>query len=171
MYCKNCGQQVADNATFCGNCGTQVGGAVNNNVPPQENNQYAQQNTQTAQSFTDKIFNTPDSSDSFTQEEAKDGKVMSVLCYLGILVLIPLFAEKNNRFVRYHVNQGFNLFLLEIAVSIVSAIFMYVPVFGTIIRSLLSLATLAYAIIGIVNVAEGKAKELPFIGKIKILNN
>ena len=24
MFCKNCGQQLADNATFCGNCGTPV---------------------------------------------------------------------------------------------------------------------------------------------------
>jgi hypothetical protein len=24
MFCKHCGQQLADNATFCGNCGTPV---------------------------------------------------------------------------------------------------------------------------------------------------
>ena len=27
MFCKNCGNQLADNATFCGNCGTPVAGA------------------------------------------------------------------------------------------------------------------------------------------------
>jgi uncharacterized membrane protein len=166
MFCKNCGQQVADNATFCGNCGT----PINQGTAPQGNYQPPQGNPEGSQSFSDKIFNTPDTTANYSPDEAKSGKAMGILCYIGILVLIPLFAEKNNQFVRYHVRQGFNLFLLEIAVSIVSAIFMFVPVFGTIVRSLLSHVTLAYAIVGIVYVAEGKAKELPFIGKIHIID-
>lgn len=45
MYCKNCGQQLADGATFCPHCGTQQNAQ---NAQDLQNTQYPQypQNTQ-----------------------------------------------------------------------------------------------------------------------------
>ena len=38
-------------------------------------------------------------------------KVMAILSYFGILVLIPIFAAKDDAFARYHANQGLVLLI------------------------------------------------------------
>ena len=43
-----------------------------------------------------------DQTSEFTKEEIDNGKGMAILSYIGILVLIPYFAEKNNKFVVFH---------------------------------------------------------------------
>lgn len=100
---------------------------------------------------------------------------MGVLAYLGILVLIPIFAAKESPFARYHANQGLTLCIIEVAWGIVSAILsaifvaVYVPGILTvlsIIGWLLSIGFLALAIIGIVNVCNKQMKPLPVIGEM-----
>ena len=61
-------------------------------------------------------------------------------------------------------SQGFILFLANIVVGIASAILGKIPVLGAVLSALLSLASLALMIIGIINAANGKAKQLPLIG-------
>ena len=61
------------------------------------------------------------------------------------------------------------LFLADILVGIVSGILLWIPVIGWLISVLLSIALLVFMILGIVNAAQGKAKELPLIGSIKII--
>lgn len=90
---------------------------------------------------------------------------MSILAYLGILVLIPIFAEKNNRFVHFHANQGLILFIASFASGVIS----FIPYLGVIVNVVVSVAVLVFAIMGIVNACQGEAKELPIIGDIKIL--
>ena len=94
---------------------------------------------------------------------------MAVLAYIGILFLIPLLAAKDSKFARFHANQGLILFLAGIVASIASGILVWIPVIGWLISILLSIALLVFMILGIVNAAQGKAKELPLIGGIKIL--
>ena len=115
-----------------------------------------------------------DETDSFDKKDIESGKVMAILSYLGILVLIPYFAEKNNKYVAYHAKQGLNLFIIEIiasfAFSILSVIFWLILFFIVpLLGAALSLASLGLTIIGIVNVCNGKAKELPVINKFKII--
>ena len=101
---------------------------------------------------------------------------MGILAYLGILVLIPIFACKGSRFARFHSNQGLVLLLACVAYNIVYgiinaillAISWRLAFIGTIL-SLVGIVFLVLAIIGIVNVCNGRAKELPLIGKIKLL--
>lgn len=94
---------------------------------------------------------------------------MAVLAYIGILFLIPLLAAPNSKYARFHANQGLVLFIVDIAVGIVSTILLFIPIVGAIIGGLLGLAIFIFLIMGIVNAASGKAKELPLIGKIRIL--
>ena len=102
---------------------------------------------------------------------------MGVLAYIGILFLIPLLAAPNSKFSRFHANQGLVLFLANIALGVVfgilMVIFAFIPIVGLIINSILGLALsvicLVFMILGIVNAATGKAKELPLIGKIHII--
>jgi len=93
--------------------------------------------------------------------DVESNKVMAVLAYIGILFLVPLIAAKDSPFAKYHTNQGLLNFLLSIAISIVSAI---VPFLG-----ILGIATLAFAIIGIINAVKGEMKPLPLIGQFTLL--
>ena len=125
--------------------------------------------------FNDKInefTNTTDTTAEYDPEDIQKNKGMSVLAYIGLLFLIPLFAAKESKFAKFHTNQGFVLFICEAGCSIVANILDGIPYVGwifSIAGGLVSLACLVFAIIGIVNVSKGKAKELPIIGNIKIL--
>lgn len=100
-----------------------------------------------------------------------DEKVFGVLAYIGILWLVPLLAGKTE-FSRFHANQGLVLFIAEIVVSIVAGIITLIPIIGWIIGLLLWLVDvfwLVLMIMGIVNACQGQQKELPLIGKLRIL--
>ncbi len=122
------------------------------------------------------LNNTADTTSDYTAEDIEQNKVMALLGYLGILFLVPLFAAPNSKFARYHANQGLVLSLAAVAFGIVYTILVTVLLtiswrlsFLTSILGLLWLAYPVLGIIGIINALNGKAKELPFIGKIKIL--
>jgi uncharacterized membrane protein len=130
-------------------------------------------------------------------KEIEDGKGMAILAY--IIALIPYFAEKNNKFVRFHAIQGMNLLILAVGWSIIAGILN-----GIIYSALTSgcwstwsyLATghasggmcqlglaagisfvlyIPSMIIGIVDIigliyaAQGQEKEVPILGKIKLI--
>ena len=114
-----------------------------------------------------------DDTELFDKKDIESGKVMAILAYIGILCLIPYFAEKNNKFVVYHAKQGLNLFIIEIiataAVSMLSIVLFFLFFVGGLIGLAVSAGSFALSIIGIVNVCNGKAKELPIINKFKII--
>ncbi len=84
---------------------------------------------------------------------------MAVLSYLGILVLVPLLTDaKNDPFVKFHIKQGLALLIVDIIASFI----VWVPFVGWI----LWLGIVVLFIIGIVNAASGKEKELPLIGPL-----
>lgn len=118
------------------------------------------------------INTTPDYTASFDQNDIQQNRVMGVLSYLGILVLIPLFAAKESPFARFHCNQGIVLALAEVILSFAVRIFGRLPLVGWIIRlvgGLGGLALFVFAIMGIINAINGKAKELPLVGGFQIL--
>ena len=99
---------------------------------------------------------------------------MAILAYFGILVLVPILAAKESKFARFHANQGLILFIAGIAVWLVVSIITSVLTWRlywliSIISTVAWLLLLVLAIIGIVNAAGGKAKELPVIGSFKLL--
>ena len=110
-------------------------------------------------------------------KDAQDNKAMGILAYLGILVLVPIFAAKESPFARFHANQGLVLLIAEaaygIVVAILSAIFLAISLrLWLVINTILGILWIAFAvwaILGIVNAAKGEMKPLPIIGGIKIL--
>ena len=102
-------------------------------------------------------------------KDITDNKVMAVLAYIGILFLIPLLAAPNSRFARFHANQGLVLFLAEVVLGAAGGVLGLIPFVGWIISSAIGIVCLAFMIIGIVNAANGKAKELPLIGSFKLI--
>ncbi len=100
-------------------------------------------------------------------DDASSNKVMGILAYLGVLVLIPLFLAKDSKFARFHVNQGLILFICSIVVYVIGLI---LPSSLMFLVRILDLAILVLAIIGIYNVVKGQTKELPYIGKFRIIS-
>ncbi len=118
------------------------------------------------------LNNTADHTSEFDPQDIEQNKVMGILAYLGILVLVPILAAKDSKFARYHANQGLVLCIAEIVVSIIGSILANIPVIGWILSLLcwlINIALFILAIIGIVNAVNGRAKDLPIIGNIRIL--
>ena len=89
--------------------------------------------------------------------------LMAVLAYLGILIIIPFLTEAHkDPFVKFHLKQGLGLIILEV----ISWFVWIVPMIGWVIGWLLWLFVLIMIIMGIINAASGKMKELPIIGEI-----
>lgn len=122
------------------------------------------------------INNTADTTAEFEQQDIEKNKFMAILAYFGILVLIPIFVAKDSKFARFHANQGLVLFiaavLYSVAYSILSSLIVAISwrlYWLVSIVGLLGLIFLVWFVLGIINAAGGRAKELPFIGHFRLL--
>jgi uncharacterized membrane protein len=146
-FCPKCGAQVENNVAFCPACGAALG---------------AQYQASTAITEVD-------------ANDAQTNKGMAILAYIGILVLIPLLAGawKTSPFVKFHTNQSLILWIgciaYGIVVSILTVILAFIPIIGWLLIIILNIAYIAFgvfAILGIINAANGEQKPLPFIGEV-----
>lgn len=106
---------------------------------------------------------TPDHTNDFFSADINSHKAVAAAAY--ILFFVPLVTDPSSAYARFHANQGLLLFIL----SIISGIIGLIPIIGTIVSFILGIAILIMLVLGIVNGSQGRAKELPFIGGIKIL--
>jgi uncharacterized membrane protein len=168
MTCNKCGAPIPEGNDFCGKCGSQCGA-----------------NSENSQNFGNNEkrggFTGVDYTASFERDDVEANKIISLFGY--ILFFIPLIVAPNSKFARFHANQGLILFIL----GIISSIFQNIFRFGNrgwiwwssgwsfsfspfwIIGNVISLALLAGVIYGIINAVNGKAVEVPIIGKLRIL--
>lgn len=85
-FCRHCGAQLPDGATFCPVCGTET----------------SRQNNSGADWRFDQA------------SDAAANRGICILCYLGPLFLIPYFTRRASPFVSFHSNQGLVLLLFEL---------------------------------------------------------
>ena len=167
-FCIKCGAQIEDNAPFCPSCGAQQQQGGN----PNANNNFNANYSQPAGDIVGGDYTA-----QFDYNDIQQNKVLAVLAYFWILFLVPLLAAPNSQFARFHANQGLVLFLADIAsgvvIGILSAILIWIPIAGVILIGLISAAIgiclFVFMIMGIVYAATGRAKEVPLLGKIKII--
>lgn len=118
------------------------------------------------------LTDTPDTTDEYDPEDIKNNKALAIVSYLSLLVLFPLIAMRDSKFVKFHVNQGLVLAIAEILAYFAVRIISYIPIVRIglgIVRLVLVLLFVVLSLLGIINAANGKAKELPFIGKIRLI--
>ncbi len=179
-FCNKCGAEIPEGANVCPACGEPVNKAA------------AAANA--AQNAAQNILNTADTTAEFDPADIEQNKIISLFSYLGILFLIPLLARPDSKYARFHVNQGIIYFIVDLAVTIILAIVSAIctsiagaslsildlaagnlgalgvvtTILG-IISFIIAIPLLILMILGIVNAVTGKAKELPIIGKFRIL--
>jgi uncharacterized membrane protein len=116
-----------------------------------------------------------------TQEQINEGKSIAWLAYLWILFLVPLLAQPENPFSRYHARQGLMLFLFDLALGVVWLIlwgisaaivavtyggaFFCIPLVAA-IMGILYVLTFVLAIIGIIQSVTGKFWRMPVFGPL-----
>lgn len=198
----SCGYEISGSEKFCPSCGAPIAVQeapvepaqqivaqpvqTNENAQDQQTNTQAnaQQNASANNGDFSQKFNEYAKADDHTAEfEPNDiagNKTMSIVSYISLLFLIPLFAAKDSPYAKFNANQGCVLFIAGVAVSILNSFFsmlmyytpLFIDFFLNIITTVLWAASIViwvFRIIGIVNVVQGKAKDLPFISKIKLI--
>ncbi|MCL2697814.1 MAG: hypothetical protein FWE74_07010 [Oscillospiraceae bacterium] len=161
MYCGKCGAQNPDDNCFCGKCGYKC-------------------DTDTQDSGNHAGFKGNDYSNVFSDSDVQANRVPALLGY--ILFFIPLIACPNSKFGRFHANQGLIILIFAFVNSLLQSIFNFgrwgwgwfwranwFPNPFSIITGAIGLILLAAIIYGIVNAANGKAVEIPIIGKFRII--
>lgn len=170
-FCSKCGKKISEKAKFCSNCGEEV-----------DKKDYVEKATK----VVEKIMNTEDSTKKYTKKDIEENRIMALLSY--ILAPIPYFVDKTSKFVRYHAIQGMNLFSINICYTILCTALTNLIKVKTMCKvfagvgyyceitpwwinlplTLVGIGLGALGVIGIINVIQGKAKELPIIGNLKI---
>lgn len=121
-----------------------------------------------------KLLDTEDHTSSYVEEEKEKGKIYSLIGYFWILFFIPLLV-KENKYCKYHANQALNLFIFSILggmlVTLLSMGFdaLSLNIVSLILKIIFSLIVLILFVIGILNVINNKAKDLPIVGGIKFI--
>ena len=101
-------------------------------------------------------------------------KLYCILSYVYILWLAGLLSERENKIIRFHVNQGIilSIFMFSslFAINIISDILFFIAPILSCISALFQILWLiiffSLSFIGIRNVIKNKAKPLPIIGNL-----
>lgn len=170
-FCGKCGKQFEDGTAFCPSCGAQANAPAQQQAPVQQANTQNSISTEKVEEAVKNFLNTTDTTSEFDNADIESNKIMAILAYLfgGLLFFLPLVAASNSKFGKYHANQAFTLLLVSIVFAIVGIIFGLIPIIKFIVPPVLGICVLVLMVIGMINAATGKAKELPIIGKYTFL--
>ena len=126
-----------------------------------------------------KLIDTPDTTYEYLPEDINKSKIFAVLAYISWFFFIPLLAVPKSGFGRYHANQGLLLTVLSVVLTAserillgvvrASSINIAVIIIISVVFLIITVAILALRIVGIMNAVNGRARELPFIGSVKII--
>lgn len=116
---------------------------------------------------------------SYTQQEFKfsslsNQKIYCILSYIYIFWIIGLLADKNNKTVLFHVNQGivlstisfFSLFIVNILSNVFYSIAPILASLSALLEILWLLFTFIFTAIGIKHALSNQQKPLPLIGNL-----
>jgi len=104
-------------------------------------------------------------------------KAAGGLAYLWVLFFLPLVMCPQSRYGRFHANQGLLFLIFWVILAIVGNVVSWLLLFGgwhlyfisSIVWVIIWLFNLLLFITGLINGFTGKARELPIIGKFRII--
>jgi len=175
-FCGKCGNPLPDDAHDCLRCGATA------------NDQYAEVKSpkRTFSDFFQNILCMQDYTEQYSPEDISHNDGMALLAYLGVLVLIPLFAAKDSPYARFHTNQGLLMFLAGVLCNLLGwagrSVSEMAQQYSGLIGSVLSVLSVVLGIVGLIrivpvicrvigiyNTFQHRARELPIIGTIRII--
>lgn len=179
--CKYCGAYIAGREDRCPACGKKVsykeaeGGYAYQKA--EEEKPKAESTAYTYKDEYEKRYgSSADKKTNYTRAETrpaanedddvKANKLISYLCYFGLLFLIPWLMRPNSDFVKFHANQGLVLLVASIVGGILAG---FVPFLGGVAGLLVDVLVFIGFVKGLINVNKGLKAELPIIGGIRIL--
>lgn len=188
-YCVKCGERVEDTAVTCPACGAVIpkpepagqGSRYTYTGSTQtQNGGYAYGNTESGaggKNTYNSYYEVQTREGYFSEAEVRSNKAMAVLCYIGVLVFIPILAgDRESEYLKLHKNQGLILFVMDAFLDILekgwswsAGLFSWFTggLFGN-VCDIARVVILILWIMGIVRACRGVRDELPGIGKIKI---
>lgn len=126
-----------------------------------------------------KLIDTPDTTYEYLPEDINKSRIFAVLAYISWFFFIPLLAAPKSGFGRYHANQGLLLTVLSVVLTATtrivfgalraSSISIVAVIIIAVVSLVITVSILALRIVGIMNAVNGRARELPFIGSVKII--
>lgn len=167
--CPGCGNTITDDSVFCDRCGMKLSEnrvqrqqefasapAPDYQVSRQMPRQISGDNL--PQQYSANNYPQHNSVPKSLEEDIANNKGISVLSYFGLFLLIPLLSRPDSQFARFHANQGLVCMLAALIMA-------FIPFVGW----TLDLVVFVFQIIGIVHCINGEMKEVPLIGKIRII--
>ena len=100
----------------------------------------------------------------FVVEDIEKNKTMAGLAYF--IFFLPLIVAPDSRFAKFHANQGLLLFILGVGGNLILGM---IPILGWLLMVPFGIFVLVLGVMGLMNGFGGKAKELPLIGKYRII--
>ncbi|MBQ2803747.1 MAG: DUF4870 domain-containing protein [Lachnospiraceae bacterium] len=94
-----------------------------------------------------------------------DRKVTGIVAYLGWIGLLIAFLAGDKEGAKFHLNQA----LVLLITSIICGVVFIIPLLGWIVGAVGCVFVFVCMIMGIVAAANEQEKELPLIGKFRIL--
>lgn len=95
-------------------------------------------------------------------------RIICAAAYFGFFFFLPLILLPNSREGKFHANQGLLLFIFNIVCSIFGSIFS--SIFGSLFE-IISVLPPILMVYGAANAYRGNLTELPFIGKIRLIDD
>lgn len=132
----------------------------------EQNDNFQESKIKTSETVNEKINQEEDKGNDlkFDPADIEKNKTMAGLAYL--IFFLPLVACPESKFAKFHANQALVLLIVAIAGNIILGI---IPILGWILLPFFGIAVFIIAIMGLINGFGGKAKELPIIGKYRIV--
>ena len=168
MKCPKCGYETITKVNFCPSCGYDLSKPYEEEVI--EASFEEKEEVKEKEVKEEKTTSYDYSDNMYDMKDIEENKVFALFSYLGILFIIPLIARPNSRYCKFHVNQGIILCIVNAIVGALSSALLNIELITlSYIISALDLIMLGFTVYGIYNAVTGNAKELPLIGKYRIL--
>ena len=94
-----------------------------------------------------------------------DTKTTGIVAYLTWIGLLIAFLAGDKEGAKFHINQS----LVLVLASLISSVVAVIPFIGWIVGGIASIFIFVCWIIGFIGAIQGEEKEVPVLGKIKIL--